>query len=110
MSYTLYRGENLNSAIVVAENIKNKEELFSTIAENLQGTKVYYYRFWASDNNYLHIDYGSHSDFFIIDAKIMAEPETNAYEEGQIVELDNGQLMFYWQDTLDDETRSKIKK
>ena len=94
MSYTLYRGENLNSAVVVAENIKNKEELFSTMAENLQGTKVYYYRFWASDNNYLHIDYGSHSDFFIIDAKIMAEPETNAYEEGQIVELDNGQLMF----------------
>ena len=82
----------------------------STIAENLRGTKVYYYRFWASDNNYLHIDYGSHSDFFIIDAKIMAEPETNAYEEGQIVELDNGQLMFYWQDTLDDETRNKIKK
>ena len=40
----------------------------------------------------------------------MAEPETNAYEEGQIVELDNGQLMFYWQDTLDDETRNKIKK
>ncbi len=110
MLYTLYRGENLNSAVVVAENIKNKEELFSTIAENLQGTKVYYYRFWASDNNYLHIDYGSHSDFFIIDAKIMAEPETNAYEEGQIVELDNGQLMFYWQDTLDDETRNKIKK
>ena len=110
MSYTLYRGENLNNAIVVTENIKNKEELFSTIAENLQGTKVYYYRFWASDNNYLHIDYGSHSDFFIIDAKIMDEPETNAYEEGQIVELDNGLLMFYWQDTLDDETRSKIKK
>ena len=24
MSYTLYRGENLNSAVVVAENIKNK--------------------------------------------------------------------------------------
>lgn len=110
MSYTLYRGENLNNAIVVAENIRNKEELFSIIAENLQGTKVYYYRFWASDNNYLHIDYGSHSDFFIIDAKIMDEPETNAYEEGQIVELDNGQLMFYWQDTLDDETRNKIKK
>lgn len=110
MSYTLYRGENLNSAVVVAENIKNKEELFSTIAENLQGIKVYYYRFWTSDNNYLHIDYGSHSDFFIIDAKIMGESETNAYEEGQIVELDNGQLMFYWQDTLDDETRNKIKK
>ena len=110
MLYTLYRGENLNSAVVVAENIKNKEELFSTIAENLQGTKVYYYRFWATNDNYLHIDYGSHSDFFIIDAKIMAEPETNAYEEGQIVELDNGQLMFYWQDTLDDETRNKIKK
>lgn len=35
MSYTLYRGENLNNAIVVAENIRNKEELFSTIAENL---------------------------------------------------------------------------
>ena len=28
MSYTLYRGENLNNAIVVAENIRNKEELF----------------------------------------------------------------------------------
>ena len=110
MAYTLYRGENLNSAVVVAENIKNKEELFSTIAENLRDTKVYYYRFWASDNNYLHIDYGSHSDFFIIDAKIMDESGTNAYEEGQIVELDNGQLMFYWQDTLDDETRNKIKK
>ena len=110
MSYTLYRGENLDIAVVVAENIRNKEELFSTIAENLQGTKVYYYRFWTSDDNYLHIDYGSHSDFFIIDAKIMDELETNAYEEGQIVELDNGQLMFYWQDTLDDETRNKIKK
>lgn len=40
----------------------------------------------------------------------MDETEANAYEEGQIVELDNGQLMFYWQDTLDDETRNKIKK
>lgn len=107
-SYILYRGENLNSATIVAENIKNKDELFKVIEKNTSDIKVYYYRFWADDNNYLHIDYGSHSDFFIIDAKVLEESPSDEYEEGQIVELDNGQLMFYWRNTLDDETRSRI--
>lgn len=107
-SYILYRGENLNSSVIVAKNIENKDALFKAIEENTSNIKVYYYRFWVDDSNYLHIDYGSHSDFFIIDAKVLDAATVAEYEEGQIVELDNGQLMFYWQNTLDDETRSRI--
>ena len=110
MSYKLYHGKSPTEENIIYDNIIDREDLNLKMAEFLNkiNFKSYYYRFWASDNNYLHIDYGSHSDFFIIDAKIMDEPEVQKYKEGQIVELDNGQLMFYF-DCQEEKIKEKIQ-
>ena len=44
----------------------------------------------------------------IIDAKILNKPEVQKYKEGQVVQLDNGQLMFYF-DCQEEKIKEKIK-
>ena len=97
MNYKLYHGKSPIEENIICDNIIDREDLNIKIAEYLKkiNFKSYYYRMWIKDD-YTYIDYGSHSDFFILDAKILDKPEVQKYKEGQVVELDNGQLMFYF--------------
>ena len=46
----------------------NMDAAWQAIGDYLKdiGVKAYYYRSWKNDNNELTIDYGSHSNFFIV--------------------------------------------
>lgn len=109
MNYKLYHGKSPTEENIIYDNIIDREDLNLKMAEFLNkiNFKSYYYRVWIK-NDYMYTDYGSHSDFFIIDAKILDKPEVQKYKEGQVVQLDNGQLMFYF-DCQEEKIKEKIK-
>ena len=73
--FTLYHG-NENNREIVADNIKDWKQLWEEISEFLKNKnfKSYYYRQWIL-KDILWIDYGSWTDYLMVDAEILDTAE-----------------------------------
>ena len=73
--FTLYHG-NENDKEIVADNIKDWKQLWEEISEFLKNKnfKSYYYRQWIL-KDILWIDYGSWTDYLMVDAEILDTAE-----------------------------------
>lgn len=58
---------------IVATNIKTTEEGLKLAVEDLKtrrpGFITYYQRYWLDDNDDIWIDYGSHTEFYVLTRK-----------------------------------------
>ena len=69
--FTIYN-ETYNNLVFVgkARTMKKAKKLIARRIKE-SGFKSYYWRYWVEEGNKLYIDYGSWSDFYVIEEKVI---------------------------------------